>query len=625
MTSILDSDLALKVCLYALKSELASTIVFSSDDMANTSYSAVPGPLDVARSVIDRDIARLEESIRALKSRRNELSPISHLPPEILCTIFSFISQDNNNPRSWINFSRVSRHWRLLALNAPDLWTNIPLYNSRWAQEMLTRSKMAKLTIQADFTYRSSKLKVLETIKSCLSHMGRLGEINIFGASGSVLESIFQNIPTSAPQLHTLLIRSTQPNYSSDKAFTIHQDFLCDTERLKCVDLANCRISWDSQLLTGLTRLTLLHSLKDKANSSIIPFLHALQRMPALTNLDLEDSIPHDSGVLSTYPAVDLPCLRVLRISAGVGALTTALRQITCPSTAVLKLTCKEASTQIDFSNFLSVLATKFLSSLVIRNLSLHTIDTGIQNSLKFLLWTSAVIQGSLPSSLSAQLELVLTWLPSSFDKLSNYAKALTSAFDAMSLSALTQLQLVPTAECIDSKTWLKTFGKLPRLERVHVKSFRARSFFDALVYKTKVADKSKNSYCNVSFPKLRYIHLDGTHFVETNVETRSMSMVSLDLLMDRLMERYERNAEIYELHLDDCYNISEEDVEKLEEIVVDVFWDGVEQGLSSEYDSEEEREYDSDGNTIDDLDYDDLIDYDDYSFSYGRSTHWPF
>ena len=46
------------------------------------------------RSSIDREIARLKESIRALKSRRNELSPISRLPAEILCNIFSLI-EDN--------------------------------------------------------------------------------------------------------------------------------------------------------------------------------------------------------------------------------------------------------------------------------------------------------------------------------------------------------------------------------------------------------------------------------------------------------------------------------------------------------------------------------------------------
>ena len=71
-------------------------------------------------------------------------------------------------------------------------------------------------------------------------------------------------------------------------------------------------------------------------------------------------------------------------------------------------------------------------------------------------------------------------------------------------------------------------------------------------------------------------------------------------------MERCERKAEVQVLRLDDCYYLSSEDVERLEEIVVDVIWDGVEQEVSEE-DSEDEIEYDSDGNTIDDLD-----DYDD-------------
>ena len=107
-------------------------------------------PLDEKRSIIDRSIARLEESIRALKSRRNELSPISRLPVEVLCNIFKFSLDENRErgPESWTNFSQVSQHWRSSALNAPELWTNIPLNYPRWAQEMLIRSKMAKLTIR---------------------------------------------------------------------------------------------------------------------------------------------------------------------------------------------------------------------------------------------------------------------------------------------------------------------------------------------------------------------------------------------------------------------------------------------------------------------------------------------
>jgi hypothetical protein len=43
-------------------------------------------------------------------------------------------------------------------------------------------------------------------------------------------------------------------------------------------------------------------------------------------------------------------------------------------------------------------------------------------------------------------------------------------------------------------------------------------------------------------------------------------------MLLDYLMERCERNAEVP----DDCYHISSNDVERLEEIVVDVTWDGI-------------------------------------------------
>ena len=119
---------------------------------------------------------------------------------------------------------------------------------------------------------------------------------------------------------------------------------------------------------TGVTCLTPENS--SEANSSIIQVLHGVQRMPALTDLHLKDSIPDDSECPSTgtHPFVDLLCLRVLHISSGVGALTTVRRHITFPPSVILDLNCEEnQSTQIESSNFLSVSTTKFLSSLVIQ------------------------------------------------------------------------------------------------------------------------------------------------------------------------------------------------------------------------------------------------------------------
>ena len=294
--------------------------------------------------------------------------------------------------------------------------------------------------------------------------------------------------------------------------------------------------------------------------------------MPGLINLNLEDSIPHDSGGPSPYPVVDLPCLRVLHISSCVDALTTALHYITFPSSIVLNLTCKETqATSIDFLKFLSVLATKFLSSLVIRSLSLQDFFSTVvtQNGLRFLVWTTATRDFFLLDFPSPpQLKLGLTWPTSSPPhRVENNAKALTAVFDDMNLFTLTQLHL-STPDCIDSQIWLETFGKLPQLKWVDVfGGDTAQSFLGALVYKTEAADKSKSAYRNVSFPKLRHINLQGIDFAKTN-------LVSIDMLMDCLMERYERNAEIQMLRLMTCC-ILKKDVERLEEIVVDVIWEG--------------------------------------------------
>ena len=533
------------------------------------------------RSIIDRDIARLEERIRTLKSRRNGLSPISRLPPEILCNIFSLIEDvfsSNRSPKFWTNFSQVSHHWRSTALSAPELWTKIPVnLPCRWIQERLIRSKMAKLTIRSGPSFLASipKTTTIEAVRSCLYRMNRIEELQLT-ANAKTLEKIFRDLPKSAPQLHTLCIGGAT-------TFSVHEDFLHDAERLRRVELTNCKISLESRLLTGLTRLSLQDSLKANSGSSIIQLLNALQRMPALTNLYLINSIPGDSKGSSTYPVVDLPCLRKLHISSGVGALTTFLCHITVPHSTILVLTCKEnQSAQIDFSNFLSVLATKFLSSLVIKRIGLQLNKFC---GLEFYIWTTAVFQ--------CQLQVVLTW-PMPYPQ--NHVKALTCAFNAMRLPFLTQLH-ISTMHYIDSQTWVNTFGKLPLLKRVRVNGSALHSFLRALVHKTMAAEKSKKAYYNPSFPNLRYIDLIGCDFSGTG--SRS---ASVDMLLDCLMERCERRAVVRELDLKDCYYISSDDVERFEE-VVDVIWDGIEQEFSEDEDEEEEdeeeKDYDSDGNTI--------------------------
>ena len=122
---------------------------------------------------------------------------------------------------------------------------------------------MAKLTIRSSPSLEMSNPKTIETVTPCLYEMNRVKEIDLTTRDGLTLEEIFRDLPKSAPQLHTLSIGS----YSSHLAFSIHEDFLYNTNRLQRVKLINYKISWDSRLLTRLTRLTLEDSLE--ANTSI--------------------------------------------------------------------------------------------------------------------------------------------------------------------------------------------------------------------------------------------------------------------------------------------------------------------------------------------------------------------
>ena len=137
-----------------------------------------------------------------------------------------------------------------------------------------------------------------------------------------------------------------------------------------------------------------------------------------------------------------------------------------------------------------------------------------------------------------------------------------------MSLPFLTHLQ-VSTLNYIDSLTWVKTFGKLPLLNRVCVQGSIPRSFFEALVYKTQAAEKS--AYCNLSFPRLCHIDLEGIDFC-----TQYPESITVDDLLGCLMERCERKVEVQVLRLNGCYHISSDDVERLKEVVGDVIWDGI-------------------------------------------------
>lgn len=112
---------------------------------------------DTERQEIDNEIRALQDSIRALRTRRNTLAPINRFPPEILANVFAYSlpkiyprpdpSKENDEPYNWIAVTHVSRHWRNVALDNPILWSVLQFQVVRWVHEMVRRSGNTPLFI----------------------------------------------------------------------------------------------------------------------------------------------------------------------------------------------------------------------------------------------------------------------------------------------------------------------------------------------------------------------------------------------------------------------------------------------------------------------------------------------
>lgn len=182
------------------------------------SCPAVPldSPLLTSKSQteIDDELVALEERMRALRMRRNSLSLISSIPPELLGTIFVHHAQqtqllhspDNSDILSWIIVGHICHQWREVALGTPELWATPFLNSSQATDEMLTRSKMAPLIVRVGWQYR------MDSIQKALMHTERLQVVSLVFLHGDaagrhcVMEFINKLSSCSAPKLQSLTL-----------------------------------------------------------------------------------------------------------------------------------------------------------------------------------------------------------------------------------------------------------------------------------------------------------------------------------------------------------------------------------------------------------------------------------
>ena len=319
--------------------------------------------------LIDLRIADLHESIHVLKCQRNGHLPISKLPVEILSGIFLLHQQNVMDSEryvqvqtlDWIGISYVCRQWREIALNFSDLWIHIPCHHPRWAEEMVARSKQARLIVrvaQYDPIKYPSEAQFLKNLLQ--QHLSRIQVLEIRKTWNQLVEKLFEAIqPSSVPCLSTLSVLTYWDGASNTASLRVE---ILDSRLLNATSLRRVAISatveWRSKLFNGLTHLRLGLGEDDmpRTQNSQPEFLDALRHMPTLQLLDLKGLVLPAGVDRSSLEPVHLPDLQDLSIVDTASPIAFFLRHVNFPSTTRTSIGCKHVLQLEDISPVLALL-----------------------------------------------------------------------------------------------------------------------------------------------------------------------------------------------------------------------------------------------------------------------------
>ncbi|KAH9041376.1 hypothetical protein EDB85DRAFT_1476144 [Lactarius pseudohatsudake] len=294
------------------------------------------------RRAIDAEIRllqeSLQESLQALRLRRNALAPISSLPPELFAAIFSILRLPPSgtvllggapDPHlSWLNVAHVCHQWREVALNQPFFWSHIDFttLTPAGATEMLVRAKSVPLYLEAwvpKYHWDGARFSTFQRkLQSRVSHICQLA----ISARPLSLEWVLEGLVSPAPILKYLSLSGKKKNHRK-QASVADTLFNGSTPRLSRLDLWGCDISWKSPLFRGLKHLK-IYTLSTDARPSLSVWLDALEEIPQLKTLVLHSaspitsSFPFDVERISSLPNI----LRYLRVSGGLWARTRSSR-----------------------------------------------------------------------------------------------------------------------------------------------------------------------------------------------------------------------------------------------------------------------------------------------------------
>ncbi|KAI0695355.1 hypothetical protein C8T65DRAFT_616137 [Cerioporus squamosus] len=548
-----------------------------------------------ARKVLEDQIEVHARAIIDIKTRLNTMTPVARLPPELLSNIFTLVAaekyeQKYHNPRyietyqtnTWITAAHVCRHWRAIALSSPRFWSYITVTSKRATDEMLLRSKKAPLyVVAATPSYEDDRQKA---VKGVMAEFARIRALQLTGSSQAICD-LFKTVSAPAAMLESLKL-SDRSSYYADTGIVSLVLPADGVPRLRNLEINGFSFAWDHPLFCPTLTSLLLHGRVGYEARPLIgsfeTFLSALERMTGLQELSLEHVIP---PAPSGPPSRKIPLMHLssIRVVAGDAECRSLLNHLTLPPNVRYHLTVLTGIPGPD--NLFLALKNHLSSSPPIRTACFDDKWTG---RLSLQGWR-AEMQPIPPrearsSSPDVELEIVTgTTIP-----------ALLRASTVFTGVIHLDIRMDDPARYW---RWQDVFAGMPNIRSISVSKDQDTEFLDALCH------TDGDDPATMALP-----HLEVLKFSNMRLASRDYDepVEFLDVMVDALIKRCNCGFPLQELHIEECINTYQDDVEKLAEIVPDFHWDQVEE--EEEYEEEEEEEEDYDYA----YDYD-LDDYDDY------------
>jgi hypothetical protein len=324
------------------------------------SLMAEPASGDIL-GILDHEIKFVTGLVRSLKERRNAISPISRLPPEVLVLIFKSYRDDDSRVRrratdtedlphsysccscvacaciqaelmGWSVCSHVCRCWRNIILGTPSLWSDIVV---QWGPLWLDQSLILSQPVPTIRFLGYLKYKPPDHMPDP-SDLSRADIISLASRRQSPLTSFVHGFRFTSPILKTIELTVTE--FWSARERSSYGDvplplglLLHNFPALERISLYGCIINWEPppfpsdslRFMKIVTKSSIVDSEEETISAEFGNAKTAVdffQNTPALEILALRYGFPGPSKYhedTGTEKSIELPCLQELFLEEG--------------------------------------------------------------------------------------------------------------------------------------------------------------------------------------------------------------------------------------------------------------------------------------------------------------------